>query len=108
LGAKNEGQRPEEMFKFRVSEMPFPGLWEGRRIHFTIYWGSCRKVWIIWFFAVCHGLKLINCHHLKVYYLNDKGRMILKKRMVISKLLGGPQPPSPKPTSPKPTSLLEK
>ena len=24
------------MFKFRVSEMPFPGLWEGRRIHFTI------------------------------------------------------------------------
>jgi hypothetical protein len=26
-----------------------------RRIHFTIYWGSCKKVWIIWFFAVCHG-----------------------------------------------------
>ena len=28
LGAENEGQRPEEIFKFRVSEMPFPGLWE--------------------------------------------------------------------------------
>jgi hypothetical protein len=24
LGAKNEGQRPEEVFKFRVSEMLFP------------------------------------------------------------------------------------
>jgi hypothetical protein len=28
LGAKNEGQRHEDIFKFRVSEMPFPGLWE--------------------------------------------------------------------------------
>jgi hypothetical protein len=27
-GAGNEGRRPEEIFKFRVSEMPFPGLWE--------------------------------------------------------------------------------
>jgi hypothetical protein len=27
LGAENEGWRPEEIFKFRVSEMPFPGLW---------------------------------------------------------------------------------
>ena len=27
LGAENEGRRPEEIFKFRVSEMPFPGLW---------------------------------------------------------------------------------
>jgi hypothetical protein len=27
LGAKNEGRRPEEIFKFGVSEMPFPGLW---------------------------------------------------------------------------------
>jgi hypothetical protein len=27
LGAWNEGQRPEEIFKFRFSEMPFPGLW---------------------------------------------------------------------------------
>ena len=27
LGAGNEGQRPEEIFKFRFSEMPFPGLW---------------------------------------------------------------------------------
>jgi hypothetical protein len=27
-GAENEGQMPEEIFKFRVSEMPFPGLWE--------------------------------------------------------------------------------
>ena len=26
-GAVNEGRRPEEIFKFRVSEMPFPGLW---------------------------------------------------------------------------------
>jgi hypothetical protein len=26
-GAESEGQRPEEIFKFRVSEMPFPGLW---------------------------------------------------------------------------------
>jgi hypothetical protein len=26
-GAENESQRPEEIFKFRVSEMPFPGLW---------------------------------------------------------------------------------
>jgi hypothetical protein len=26
-GAENEGRRPEESFKFRVSEMPFPGLW---------------------------------------------------------------------------------
>ena len=26
-GAENEGRRPEEIFKFRVSEMPFPGLW---------------------------------------------------------------------------------
>ena len=25
--AESEGQRPEEIFKFRVSEMPFPGLW---------------------------------------------------------------------------------
>ena len=24
---ENEGRRPEEIFKFRVSEMPFPGLW---------------------------------------------------------------------------------
>ena len=27
LGAWNEGRRPEEIFKFRFSEMPFPGLW---------------------------------------------------------------------------------
>jgi hypothetical protein len=27
LGAGNEGRRPEEIFKFRFSEMPFPGLW---------------------------------------------------------------------------------
>jgi hypothetical protein len=27
LGAESEGRRPEEIFKFRVSEMPFPGLW---------------------------------------------------------------------------------
>ena len=26
-GAKSEGRRPEEIFKSRVSEMPFPGLW---------------------------------------------------------------------------------
>jgi hypothetical protein len=26
-GAESEGLRPEEIFKFRVSEMPFPGLW---------------------------------------------------------------------------------
>jgi hypothetical protein len=26
-GAENEGRRPEEIFKFRVSEVPFPGLW---------------------------------------------------------------------------------
>jgi hypothetical protein len=25
--AENEGRRPEEIFKFRVSEMPYPGLW---------------------------------------------------------------------------------
>jgi hypothetical protein len=25
--AESEDQRPEEIFKFRVSEMPFPGLW---------------------------------------------------------------------------------
>jgi hypothetical protein len=28
-GAESEGRRPEEIFKFRVSEMPFPGLWGG-------------------------------------------------------------------------------
>jgi hypothetical protein len=27
IGAENEGRSPEENFKFRVSEMPFPGLW---------------------------------------------------------------------------------
>ena len=26
-GAESEGRRPEEILKFRVSEMPFPGLW---------------------------------------------------------------------------------
>jgi hypothetical protein len=26
-GAENEGQRPKDISKFRVSEMPFPGLW---------------------------------------------------------------------------------
>ena len=26
-GPENEGQRPDEIFKFRVSEMPSPGLW---------------------------------------------------------------------------------
>ena len=26
-GAESEGRRPEKIFKFRVSEMPFPGLW---------------------------------------------------------------------------------
>ena len=26
-GAESEGRRPEEIFKFRISEMPFPGLW---------------------------------------------------------------------------------
>ena len=26
-GAESEGQRPEGIFKFRVFEMPFPGLW---------------------------------------------------------------------------------
>jgi hypothetical protein len=26
-GAESEGRRPEEIFKFRVSERPFPGLW---------------------------------------------------------------------------------
>jgi hypothetical protein len=25
--AENESRMPEEIFKFRVSEMPFPGLW---------------------------------------------------------------------------------
>ena len=27
-GAENEGRKPEEIFKFIVPEMPFPGLWE--------------------------------------------------------------------------------
>jgi hypothetical protein len=27
LGAGNEGRRPEEIFKFRFSQMPFAGLW---------------------------------------------------------------------------------
>ena len=27
-GAESEGRRPEEIFKFRVSKMPFPRLWE--------------------------------------------------------------------------------
>jgi hypothetical protein len=27
-GTENEGRRPEEIFKFRISEMPFPGLWQ--------------------------------------------------------------------------------
>ena len=27
IGAESEGRRPEEIFKYRVSEMPFPGLW---------------------------------------------------------------------------------
>ena len=64
--------------------MPFPGLWESfdrilmvskKRFNmskftinlqfsstkwakeYSLYYilGSCRKVWIIWFFAVCHG-----------------------------------------------------
>ena len=26
-GSESEGRRPEEIFKFRVSEMLFPGLW---------------------------------------------------------------------------------
>ena len=26
-GAESEGRSPKEIFKFRVSEMPFPGLW---------------------------------------------------------------------------------
>ena len=26
-GAESEGRRPEKIVKFRVSEMPFPGLW---------------------------------------------------------------------------------
>jgi hypothetical protein len=26
-GGEIEGRRPEEIFKIRVSEMPFPGLW---------------------------------------------------------------------------------
>ena len=26
-GAESEVRRPEEIFKYRVSEMPFPGLW---------------------------------------------------------------------------------
>ena len=26
-GGESEGLRPEEIFKFRVSERPFPGLW---------------------------------------------------------------------------------
>ena len=26
-GGENESRRPEEIFKFKVSEMPFPGLW---------------------------------------------------------------------------------
>ena len=26
-GAESEGQKPEEIFKFSVSEVPFPGLW---------------------------------------------------------------------------------
>ena len=34
-GAEGEGRRPEEIFKFRVSEMPFPGLW-GRFDRFLI------------------------------------------------------------------------
>ena len=25
-GGESEGRRPKEIFKFRVSEMPFPGL----------------------------------------------------------------------------------
>jgi hypothetical protein len=75
--AENEGRRPEGILKFRVSEMPFPGLWGSfDRIlmvrkqcfslsKFTIclqfsstkwakvylinytYWRSCRKVWVI-------------------------------------------------------------
>jgi hypothetical protein len=27
LRAESEGRSPEEIFKFRVSEMPFPGFW---------------------------------------------------------------------------------
>ena len=27
-GTESEGLRPKEIFKFRVSEMPFPELWE--------------------------------------------------------------------------------
>ena len=72
-GAENEG-----IFKFRISEMPFPGLWgrfdrilmvrkkrfsmskfttclqfsstkwaKAYLINYTVYWRSCRKVWVI-------------------------------------------------------------
>ena len=43
----------------------------------TIYWISCRKVWVISsFFAVCHGL-------------NDKGLHDVEKRMILSNYWGG-------------------
>ena len=42
-GAESEGQKPKEILKFRVSEMPFPGLWgifdrlrsDGRNLQFS-------------------------------------------------------------------------
>jgi hypothetical protein len=72
------GAEIEGIFKFRISEMPFPGLWgrfdrilmvrkkrfsmskfttclqfsstkwaKAHLINYTVYWRSCRKVWVI-------------------------------------------------------------
>ena len=46
-GAEREGRRPEEIFKFRVSEMPFPGLW-GRFDRFLMV-----KM-VFWRATLCH------------------------------------------------------
>jgi hypothetical protein len=52
LGAENEGRRPEEIFKFRVSEMPFPGLWGSFDI-------VCRNLQFAYNLVVLNGRRRI-------------------------------------------------
>ena len=42
-GAESEGRRPEEIFKFRVSEMPFPGPCSPRSLPVATALGYTRK-----------------------------------------------------------------
>jgi hypothetical protein len=67
LGAENESRRPVEIFKFRVSEMPFPELWE-RFDRILMVRKQRFRTFSMWKFTIC--LQLSGTKWSKAYLIN--------------------------------------